>query len=185
MYRDDQLRPPGNAAGSTSSNKRLPALFGLTAMLLTDPDLSTAQPPTTPTEQVPLHAPTDTVAVPGTAISALDSVKSLLVHGLVRDKEGPLPYAVVMVKDGTLFASTDRDGRFTLDLSEWAGDSSKVVLVTSSIGLAKQEWTIDLLKPSFVIFELTEELDTYPLIFAVRPPLHKRIWWKITAPFRP
>ncbi len=76
------------------------------------------------------------------------------VSGTVSDYQGPLPGANIVVKGTSNGASTDFDGKFTLD-----NVASDAVLVISSMGYITQEIAVDGQEINVILLEDTEALE--------------------------
>ncbi len=184
VYRDDQLRPRLTRAAKKSALPH-PAAFSLLSLLLVDPatDLHAQG---TPLEQV---LPDRDAKVPA---EAMDSVtvqgERVIVRGRVMEQldKGvePVPFALISVRGTDLMTQTDFEGNFSLDLTDVADTTTTVDLDVTYIGFQRQSRTIDLSALKEEEFVLTGD---EAIVFGVtmkKPPLHKRIWWGMTRPFR-
>lgn len=120
-------------------------------------------------------------------LNQLDSIYQ--VRGILTNKSGePLPGGMVIVKGTENGAPTDIYGQFTIDVTEELEDSDSLTLVASYIGYGKKEKVIA--KSEFnqktildIKIVMNEEVE-YEVFSVGRPPLHRRIWYRIRNAFR-
>lgn len=119
----------------------------------------------------------------GIEITHAQDVKkqNITIKGKVIDKEkNSIPGAsIVLDNDKKIGAVSDADGEFSFEVPQQ--DSLNKILI---IGVGYKDTTViikDLLKDGVV--ELKND-DAISFIGLIRPPLHKRIWWWITKPFK-
>lgn len=184
VYRDDQLRPRLTRAAKKSALPH-PAAFSLLSLLLMEPATS-LQAQGTPLEQVlPDRDPKAPAEVRDSVSVQRERV---IVHGRVTEQldKGlePVPFALISARGTDLMTQTDFEGNFSLDLTQIADTTTTVDLDVTFIGFQRQSRTIDLSALKEEEFVLSGD---EAIVFGVtmkKPPLHKRIWWGMTRPFR-
>lgn len=184
VYRDDQLQPHLTRAAKKSALPH-PAAFSLLSLLLMEP-ATCLQAQGTPLEQVlPDRDPKAPAEVRDSASVQRERV---IVHGRVMEQldKGlePVPFALISARGTDLMAQTDFEGNFSLDLTQIADTTTTVDLDVTFIGFQRQSRTLDLSALKEEEFVLTGD---EAIVFGVtmkKPPLHKRIWWGLTRPFR-
>lgn len=93
---------------------------------------------------------------------SVESPKSVLLQGIVKDKKGePLPGVSVVVKGTSLGVSTDIDGNFKLNVPE----PEKIILVFSMVGMKAREVVVgNRLRFEITLEEESSDLDEVVVI---------------------
>lgn len=95
-----------------------------------------------------------------------------------------VPFALISARGTERMTQSDFEGKFTLDLTDVADTASTVDLDVTFVGFARQTRTIDLTALKEEEFVLSGgEVIAFGVTMR-KPPLHKRIWWGMTRPFR-
>lgn len=111
---------------------------------------------------------------------------SIVFYGQVRDENGePLPFLTVGDFVRKIGTSTDFDGKFRLDLTEVFQSTDSIALTLAYIGYRSQTIVVTKDSPREINMVMNQPENVIAYSVSVRSyPLHKRIWWKISAPFR-
>ena len=114
---------------------------------------------------------------------AVQAADSIIISGRLTDtNDEPLIHGTVLVKDFNKGTSTDFEGFYHIDLTEFFQDTSEITLVFSYIGFQTTEV---LLRRDEVKVEGTNEfnmaltaaeMELIAFGITIKPPLHKRIW---------
>ncbi|KAA3633515.1 MAG: hypothetical protein DWQ02_12990 [Bacteroidetes bacterium] len=127
------------------------------------------------------RAAPDTIPQPAPE-SVTPTRDSIIVSGKLTGYESePIIYGSVLVKGTQTGVSTDFDGNYSIDLTEFFRDTTELTLVFSYIGYQKTEL---ILSKNALINPINRELTTTSMVAAeiiefgivIKPPLHKRIW---------
>lgn len=184
VYRDDQLLPrrPSTARRSTGPH---PSAFSLLSLLLLEPNASLKA------QEVPMEqTEPDHDALPLVEASDTTTVlrERVIVRGRVLEQVDkgyePVPFALISARGTERMTQSDFDGNFSLDLTDVADTTVTVELDVTFVGFARQTRTIDLTALKEEEFVLSGgEVIAFGVTMR-KPPLHKRIWWGMTRPFR-
>lgn len=169
-FRPEQLNI-AFASARDNSMSRTGALFGLASLLsLTTPALGQD-------EGIPLSVPTERpMATDHRAILGKIAVnpaqesasETILIEGIVRDAEGPLPGANLVLKGTKIGTQTDFDGKYSIhiphDRLEGSGE-----LIVSYIGFETAFRTIDR-KTRYLNIDMTESHEILGELVIVRKP---------------
>jgi hypothetical protein len=96
-----------------------------------------------------------------------------------------VPFATILVKGTEIGTTTDFDGNYTLDISAVPDSLNDITLVFNYVGMTRQEIVLPNRESRNVNFDTVT--DDNMIAYAVtvgKAALHKRVWWKISRPFK-
>ncbi|MEZ4788999.1 MAG: carboxypeptidase-like regulatory domain-containing protein [Flavobacteriales bacterium] len=184
VYREDQLRSlrPSTARRNTGPH---PAAFSLLSLLLLEPNAS-LKAQEVPMEQT--EPDRDAVVPVDVSDTTAEQRERVIVRGRVLEQLDKgyeaVPFALISVRGTERMTQSDFEGNFSLDLTDVADTTATVELDVTFVGFARQTRTIDLTALKEEEFVLSGgEVIAFGVTMR-KPPLHKRIWWGMTRPFR-
>jgi len=189
LYRPDQS---SNASSRTAKRSLMPIASFASLLSLLSPIDGQGQNAEVRTlvEQTQVTQNSKQTEIKDTSVQPAAQQDSIIISGkatyLSDDGDGePIPFATIMVKGTEIGTATDFDGNYSLDISEVPDSLTEITLVFNYIGATRQELVVP--NRSMVNVNFDSVTDDNMIAFSVtvvKAPLHKRVWWKISQPFR-
>ena len=190
LYSKEQLQKPVKTV-QTSDNVNFKSIYFASLSLLTS-TIFAQEKTEIKTEQtdkfLSKNAKVDAKNSKESSAANMLASKNIIISGKMTDENGePLVGGNIVVKGSSTGTSTDFDGIYKLNLNE-KYISENLTLVYSYIGFTTVEKTIDsvaIQKNQIINVKLKEDSDSITSFYVtLKPPLHKRIWYKIKNIFR-
>ena len=190
LYTKGQLKAPKTVSLKTKRNKFNSIAAGVLAMLSTN---VVAQTKTNPVkvEQVNTDGVIDYNFKNNSVEIDNDKVDSLFtIVGIVLDENNePLPFSRVYIKGLKIGCVSDVEGRYSLSFSPSNFFNDSLIVVCQYIGYATEEVhfkTSNFSESKMIIrnLVLNHKVEITEFLIYEKQPLRKRIWSRITRPFR-
>ncbi|MFT4772123.1 MAG: hypothetical protein ACI9CP_001571 [Cryomorphaceae bacterium] len=144
----------------------------------------------TPVEQAPIAQSDESKELEDSSIQIPAQRDSIIISGRATylSEKGvgeSVPFATILVKGTEIGTTTDFDGNYTLDISAVPDSLNDITLVFNYVGMTRQEIVVPNRESSNVNFDtVTDDNMIAYSVTVKKAPLHKRVWWKMSQPFK-
>jgi hypothetical protein len=188
LYTKKQLQKPTPEAKNQKSNKWTSIYIGLFSFLTINAFGQESEEPTKTEQTEKEFQPNSIERIKGTKNQPI--VKdSIFIRGVLTDENDmPLPFVNVIIKNTKIGTTSDFDGNYRLNITEQLDSIGTLTLKYVYVGYETEERIIN---HQFVenienrtINVRLREGEIIEFVVYHKPPLHKRIWYRIKNVFR-